>query len=129
MTRSETAAPPSRTPNVTLRSDLAFGFNSSTLSPDAKVAIAQIADQVRGAGLTGRIYVDGYTDDLGSTTYGLVLSQRRADAVSAYLQSHLLGVPVSIVSVGHGESDPVVSNATAAGRKQNRRVTLTLPRS
>ncbi len=112
---------------MTLRSDLAFGFNSSTLSPAAKVAVGQVAHQVRRAGLTGKIYVDGYTDDVGSAAYGLVLSQRRADAVSAYLQSQLLGAPVSIVSVGHGESDPVVSNATAAGQKQNRRVTITLP--
>jgi outer membrane protein OmpA-like peptidoglycan-associated protein len=129
VTRNQSTATPTRTPNVTLRSDLAFGFNSSTLSPAAKVAIAQVADQVRRAGLTGRIFVAGYTDDIGSAAYGLVLSQRRADAVSAYLQSQLLGVPVSIVSVGHGESDPIVSNATAAGQQQNRRVTITLPRS
>ena len=88
-----------------------------------------MARQVRRAGLTGKIYVDGYTDDVGSTAFGLVLSQRRADAVSDYLQSQLLGVPVSIVSVGHGESDPVASNATAGGRQQNRRVTITLPQS
>ena len=129
VTRSESEATPTRAPNVTLRSDLAFGFNSSTLSPAAKVAIGQVAHQVRRAGLTGKIYVDGYTDDVGSAAYGLVLSQRRADAVSAYLQSQLLGAPVSIVSVGHGESDPLVSNATTAGQKQNRRVTITLPES
>jgi outer membrane protein OmpA-like peptidoglycan-associated protein len=112
---------------VTLRSDLAFGINSATLSPAAQVAVAQVAHQVRRAGLTGKIYVDGYTDDVGSAAYGLVLSQRRADAVSAYLQSQLPGAPVSIVSVGHGEADPAVSNATADGRQQNRRVTITLP--
>ena len=70
---------------------------------------------------------DGYTDDLGSAAYGQLLSQRRADAVSTYLQSQLLGAPVSIVSVGHGESNPIASNATTAGQRQNRRVTLTLP--
>jgi outer membrane protein OmpA-like peptidoglycan-associated protein len=127
VTRSESTAPPTRTPNVTLRSDLAFGINSATLSPAAQVAVAQVAHQVRRAGLTGKIYVDGYTDDVGSAAYGLVLSQRRADAVSAYLQSQLPGAPVSIVSVGHGEADPAVSNATADGRQQNRRVTITLP--
>ncbi len=129
VTRGESTVAPTRVPNVTLRSDLAFGFNSSTLSPAAKGAIAQVAHQVRRAGLSGRIYVDGYTDDIGSAAYGRALSQRRADAVSSYLQSQLVGAPVSIVSVGHGESDPVVSNATADGRKQNRRVTITLPRS
>ncbi len=129
MTRTQSAAAPTRAPHVTLKSDLAFDINSAQLSPAAEAAVARLAAQVRRAGLTGKIYVAGYTDDVGSTAYGQVLSQRRADAVSTYLQSRLLGVPVSIESVGHGESDPVASNATAAGRQQNRRVTITLPRS
>lgn len=120
---------PNRKPNVTLKSDLAFGFNSATLSPAARSAIAQVAGQVRRAGLSGQIYVEGYTDSLGSAAYGKVLSQRRADAVAALLQAHLTGQPVTIVSIGHGEADPVASNATAAGRQQNRRVTITLPKS
>jgi outer membrane protein OmpA-like peptidoglycan-associated protein len=127
VTRTQSTSAPARTPTVTLKSDLAFGFNSSTLSPEAKAAVATVAKQVRTAGLTGRIYVDGYTDDIGSAAYGLVLSQRRADAVSTYLQSQLLGAPVSIVSAGHGEANPIASNATAAGQQQNRRVTITLP--
>ena len=127
VTRTQSSSAPSRAPTVTLKSDLAFGFNSSTLSPEAKAAVATVAQQVRTAGLTGKIYVDGYTDDIGSAAYGLVLSQRRADAVSTYLQSQLLGAPVSIVSAGHGEANPIASNATGAGQKQNRRVTITLP--
>ena len=120
---------PSRKPNVTLRSDLAFAFNSSTLSPQAKKAIDQVAQQVRDAKLQGTIYVDGYTDNLGSAAYGLVLSQRRATAVSNYLKTQLVGVPVDIVSTGHGEADPVKDNSTAAGRIANRRVTITLPKA
>jgi OOP family OmpA-OmpF porin len=108
---------------------MAFGFNSSTLSPQAKKAIDQVARQVRSAGLSGKIYVDGYTDDLGTRAYGMLLSQRRADAVSHYLGSRLVGVPVSIVSTGHGETHPVADNSTAQGRQDNRRVTLTLPTS
>jgi outer membrane protein OmpA-like peptidoglycan-associated protein len=128
VTRALPSDTPSRKPNVTLRSDLAFGFNSARLSPEAKTAIDQVARQVVSAGLHGRIFVDGYTDSTGSAAYGVVLSQRRADTVSTYLQSRLLGAPVSIVSTGHGEADPVTDNATAAGRKANRRVTITLPR-
>jgi outer membrane protein OmpA-like peptidoglycan-associated protein len=129
VTHAKPANTPTRKPNVTLKSDLAFGFNSARLSPAAKTAIDQVARQVRQAGLTGKIYVEGYTDNLGSSAYGQLLSQRRADAVSTYLQSQLVGAPVSIVSTGHGEADPVASNATAAGRKANRRVTITLPTS
>jgi outer membrane protein OmpA-like peptidoglycan-associated protein len=127
VTHAKPSDTPTRKPNVTLKSDLAFAFNSSTLSPQAKSAIDHVAHQVRRAGLTGKIYVEGYTDDLGSKAYGLVLSQRRADAVSHYLGSQLVGVPVTIVSTGHGEADPVADNATNAGRKANRRVTITLP--
>ena len=120
---------PSRKPNVTLRSDLAFGFNSATLSGKARTAIDGVASQVRAAGLAGTIYVEGYTDNLGSASYGMQLSQRRADAVSNYLRSQLVGVPdIQIASIGHGEADPIADNSTAAGRQANRRVTITLPK-
>jgi outer membrane protein OmpA-like peptidoglycan-associated protein len=120
---------PSRKPNVTLRSDLAFGFNSATLSGKARQAIDGVARQVRAAGLAGTIYVEGYTDNLGSASYGLELSRRRADAVSNYLRTQLVGVSgISIASIGHGEDDPIADNSTAAGRQANRRVTITLPK-
>jgi len=128
VTHEQPSSAPSRKPNVTLKSDLAFGFNSARLSSKAKAAIDQVAGQVRAAGLTGKIYVEGYTDNLGSEAYGLVLSRRRADAVSNYLGSQLVGVAVTIVSIGHGEADPVADNSTAAGRRANRRVTITLPK-
>jgi outer membrane protein OmpA-like peptidoglycan-associated protein len=119
---------PSRKPNITLKSDLAFSINSAKLSNKAKAAIDKVAAQVRRAHLTGKIYVDGYTDNLGSAKSGMLLSQQRADAVSTYLGSRLVGVPVTIVSIAHGEADPVADNSTAAGRKANRRVTITLPK-
>ena len=129
VTRGQPSNAPTRKPNVTLKSDLAFGFNSATLSPQAKLAIQHVAQQVKAAGLTGSIYVDGYTDNLGSASYGLVLSRRRADAVSHYLGSQLVGVSgISIVSIGHGEANPIADNSTAAGRQANRRVTITLPK-
>ena len=121
---------PSHKPNITLKSDLAFGFNSAQLSDAAKQVIDNVAHQVRTSSLQGKIYVDGYTDNLGSAAYGIVLSQRRADAVSNYLGSQLLGVTgITIVSVGHGEADPIGNNATQAGRQANRRVTITLPKT
>ena len=128
VTHAKPSTSPHRKPNITLRSDLAFGFNSSSLSTEAKSAINDVAKQVRRARLTGTIYVDGYTDNIGSAAYGLVLSQRRADAVSKYLGSRLAGVRVEIKSIAHGEADPVADNSTNAGRKANRRVTITLPK-
>jgi outer membrane protein OmpA-like peptidoglycan-associated protein len=129
VTHAKPSQTPSGKPNVTLASALAFSFNSASLSPQAKTAIDHLAHEVRSNGLTGKIYVDGYTDDLGSASHGLVLSQQRADAVSHYLGSRLVGVPVTIVSTGHGEVHPVADNKTAAGRRANRRVAITLPTS
>jgi outer membrane protein OmpA-like peptidoglycan-associated protein len=128
VTHEQPSNGPTRKPNVTLTSDLAFGFNSAKLSTKAKTRIDKIAGQVRRASLEGKIYVDGYTDNIGSAAYGKVLSQQRADAVSTYLGSQLVGVPVTIVSIAHGEADPIADNSTEAGRAANRRVTITLPK-
>jgi outer membrane protein OmpA-like peptidoglycan-associated protein len=118
----------SRKPNVTLTSDLAFTFNSSVLSGAAKKEIAKVAHRVNRAKLEGTIFVDGYTDNIGSAAYGKVLSQQRADAVASYLRSQLGNANVTVVPAGHGESHPIASNATQAGQAQNRRVTITLPK-
>jgi outer membrane protein OmpA-like peptidoglycan-associated protein len=128
VTQGDPTNAPTRKPNVTLKSGLAFGFNSSTLSSAAKTTINQVAQQVLDADLSGTIFVDGYTDDIGSAAYGLVLSERRAVAVSNYLGSQLVGAPVTIKYLGHGEADPVASNDTREGRIANRRVTITLPK-
>jgi chemotaxis protein MotB len=80
--------------------------------------------------------VNGYTDSTpigpglakqGVTT-NLILSQKRADNVMQYMISQ--GVKSNLVSAhGFGESDPIASNDTAAGKAQNRRVELTVASS
>jgi len=65
----------------------------------------------------------GYADSIGTYKGNWVLSQKRADAVKAYLVSK--GVPQElIVSTAFGSTEPVASNKTAAGRQQNRRVEI-----
>ncbi|MBW3140791.1 OmpA family protein [Ferrimonas balearica] len=65
----------------------------------------------------------GHTDATGSTPYNLELSQRRAEAVARALV--VAGVAGDQLRVdGEGESSPIASNATPAGRAQNRRVEL-----
>ena len=113
---------------MTLESDLAFDKNSAELSNAAKAAIAELADQVRAAKLKGTIQIHGYTDSLGSAAHGLELSRQRAQAVAQYLRQSLGGYDIKIAAFGHGENDPIASNATEAGRQKNRRVTITLPK-
>lgn len=71
------------------------------------------------------ITVHSYSDSSGDADYNQALSQRRALAVAHYLVK--LGVAGKrIAVVGHGDTDPVASNATPKGRAQNRRIVLEL---
>jgi Outer membrane protein and related peptidoglycan-associated (lipo)proteins len=65
----------------------------------------------------------GYTDNTGSYETNMRLSQQRADAVRNYLISQ--GVSSArLQAIGKGWNDPIATNATAAGRAQNRRVEM-----
>ena len=97
-----------------------FEFNLSQLTAPA----TQTLDEVAGALLAQpelNVEIQGHTDSIGSVAYNLNLSQRRADAVKAYLISK--GVKASsLTAKGYGKAKPIVSNDTAEGRAQNRRV-------
>ena len=66
------------------------------------------------------LQIIGHTDSQGSDEYNTKLSQDRANAVKAYLESK--GVTSKITAVGKGEGEPIADNATAEGREKNRRV-------
>jgi outer membrane protein OmpA-like peptidoglycan-associated protein len=67
------------------------------------------------------VLIEGYTDSVGSEDYNQGLSERRADSVKSYLAGQGIG-SIRLSAAGKGESDPVASNDSAAGRQQNRRV-------
>ena len=86
----------------------------------ARVKLDELAAQMQGADIKA-IHVVGYTDGVGTDAYNDKLSERRANAVRDYLVSK--GVSSNLIDTeGRGKRDPVASNATAAGRAQNRRV-------
>jgi outer membrane protein len=97
-----------------------FEFNLSRLTAPS----LQTLDEVAGALLTQpelNVEIQGHTDSIGSVAYNLNLSQRRAEAVKAYLISK--GVRASVLTAkGYGKARPIVSNDSAEGRAQNRRV-------
>jgi outer membrane protein OmpA-like peptidoglycan-associated protein len=69
--------------------------------------------------------IAGHTDSIGSSRTNQRLSQRRADAVKTYLVGR--GVATDrLTAVGYGEEQPVADNKYSAGRKQNRRVELSV---
>lgn len=103
-------------------SDVSFNSGSYHLKVEAQIKLAKIAGiLVTYPGL--KVQVEGYTDNVGSAPYNLKLSQQRADSVMQFLAAQ--GVPsANLTSKGYGESDPVASNNTSAGRAKNRRVQL-----
>ncbi|MCB1670624.1 MAG: OmpA family protein [Gammaproteobacteria bacterium] len=68
------------------------------------------------------VELEGHTDSVGTESYNLDLSQRRADAVRQVLIDRYNIQASRISATGYGESQPVASNETPAGREQNRRV-------
>lgn len=72
-----------------------------------------------------RVAIEGHTDSVGSDSFNLSLSQRRADALRAALTSR--GVDgTRITAQGMGEATPVANNGTAEGRQRNRRVEVVI---
>ena len=97
-----------------------FATDSSKISPEFMNQIKNVSD-VLVAHPDYKVILEGHTDSTGSNAYNQKLSERRAAAVADALKS--FGVDSSrISSVGYGESKPIASNSTKAGRAQNRRV-------
>jgi outer membrane protein OmpA-like peptidoglycan-associated protein len=99
-----------------------FEFNKSDLKPGARRNLGKLATFLRN-NPDRKIMIEGHTDSLGSESYNLVLSKQRADAVQDFLVQ--AGVTADrLESRGLGESYPVASNKSEAGRQQNRRVEI-----
>jgi outer membrane protein OmpA-like peptidoglycan-associated protein len=75
-----------------------------------------------------KVRVFGFTDDLGSSAHGDVLSRQRANAVQAVL-ADILPPTIAFETRGFGERRPVASNTTEASRRENRRVEISFPRA
>lgn len=107
---------------VNLSGDVAFASSSAELSPSAIEVLGKIADIIaKGAKRTIRI--EGHSDSSGQKAKNQTLSQARANAVrDVFIQRGLN--PDAITAVGMGQSKPLVSNATPAGRAKNRRVEI-----
>ncbi|MFF7532235.1 OmpA family protein [Streptomyces bobili] len=111
-----------------LQAEVLFGKDSAKLSADAKARIAGIAEEIKKQNAT-QIRVFGFTDNLGSSAHGDVLSKQRANAVQAALAGDLNNASVTFEVRGYGEQYPIADNASEAGRKKNRRVEVTFPRT
>jgi len=112
--------------NITLNmpDNITFGFDSSSLQSQFYPVLDNVAATLGEYNQT-IVEVAGHTDSKGTDQYNQALSVRRAEAVGNYLMSKGLMRDRFIIT-GAGESRPVASNDTEAGRAQNRRVEITL---
>ncbi|MFE5918509.1 OmpA family protein [Streptomyces sp. NPDC056468] len=111
-----------------LQAEVLFPKDSAKLTGEAKARISDIAEEIKTQNAT-RIRVFGFTDNLGSSAHGDVLSRKRANAVQGVLESELTDSTVTYEVRGYGEQYPISSNATESGRKKNRRVEVSFPRT
>lgn len=109
---------------ITLQDDVLFDVDSTEVKPGGREQLERVAEALQQGSLAERdIIVEGHTDSTGSSTYNEGLSLRRAEAVRAILVDNGVA-PGRISATGFGESRPVASNDTAAGRQENRRVEI-----
>ncbi|QTE00608.1 OmpA family protein [Streptomyces cyanogenus] len=111
-----------------LQAEVLFGKDSARISAEAKSRIATIAEEIRKQHAT-RVRVFGFTDNLGSSAHGDTLSKERANAVQAVLDQDLNSPSVTFDVRGYGEQYPIADNSTEEGRRKNRRVEVTFPRT
>lgn len=106
--------------------NITFSFDSAALSPSFTPTLDKVArtlnDYSQGNNI---IVVSGHTDSRGDDNYNMNLSRDRANSVASYLINRGVA-PNRIQVIPYGESRPIASNNTDAGRQQNRRVELTI---
>ena len=99
-----------------------FDTDKATLTPEDQATLDRAADVLK-SNPKAHLRVEGYTDNAGTDTHNMTLSQQRAIAVATYLKSK--GVADDKLSgQGFGEANPAYTNSTAAGQADNRRVEL-----
>lgn len=101
-----------------------FPLESAELNAAAKTALDEFANRVKALDRQYFVEIQGHTDDTGTERYNEELGQRRAESVRRYL-SRQHNLPLNRMStISYGDTLPVESNRTRAGRAANRRVVL-----
>ncbi|ESQ77606.1 OmpA family protein [Asticcacaulis sp. AC402] len=110
---------------VVARSGIRYRFNAYELTPQGERTMREVYRALQSCPADVKLTITGYTDNVGADEVNRSLSAGRAvDAMNALTAA---GWPdEKVAAIGAGSADPVESNATAAGRKKNRRVVFTL---
>ncbi|MGE0881631.1 MAG: OmpA family protein [Acidimicrobiia bacterium] len=106
-------------------SGIEFATNSADITPESTAILDRAAQYILATPDSISVEVGGHTDNIGSASANLALSQRRADAVRTYLIGKGVN-PARLTAVGFGLTQPIADNSTEAGRQQNRRIQFTV---
>jgi outer membrane protein OmpA-like peptidoglycan-associated protein len=110
--------------NITFDSGFFFDVNKAELKPDTVANLNKLAEIMQKYPDTN-IVVEGHTDSAGKDDYNMKLSEKRAKSVSGYLEQQKVASSRMTVN-WYGESKPIASNDTEEGKKQNRRVEISI---
>jgi outer membrane protein OmpA-like peptidoglycan-associated protein len=131
-TGTYTIAPPP-TPRVAvakerlqLKEVVLFETGKATIDQRSHSLLDEVATALKDHSEVKSVRIEGHTDTTGKAAFNSKLSQARAEAVRQYLVAH--GVAADrLTAKGYGQSQPVATNKTAAGRAANRRVDFIIP--
>lgn len=119
--KAEEPAPAPPPAYIEISSKIEFITNKADIRTESKKVLDEVVAKMKENAQIHLVEIGGHTDDRGFPNQNLDLSQRRADAVREYLISQ--GVESARLEAhGYGQEHPVATNATVAGREQNRRV-------
>jgi OOP family OmpA-OmpF porin len=122
--KMETVSPPMPPPmesKVSITLLIEFDFDKAVVKPQYHSELEKVAKFMKTyPKTTGQL--EGHTDSIGTEEYNMNLSKRRAESVKNYLIDKFGIDPARLSTVAYGESKPIASNDTAAGRQKNRRV-------
>jgi outer membrane protein OmpA-like peptidoglycan-associated protein len=107
---------------LNMPSNITFATDEDQINPAFFPTLNSVSTVLRKYNQT-LVDVYGHTDSTGSDSYNQALSQRRANSVANYLISGGVS-PQRLIATGIGESRPIASNSSDAGRAQNRRVEI-----
>lgn len=109
---------------VKFDSGILFDFDKAELKQNAMTNIQSLSNSMKNNPNTN-IMIIGHTDNKGTDSYNMSLSQRRAMSVKNYAQTQ--GITSSrLTTQGRGEMEAIANNDTEAGRAQNRRVEVVI---
>ena len=114
--------------HIDLAADVLFDFDKADLLPKAEETLQKAADLIKQRNAKGTVRIEGHTDAKGSDAYNQKLSERRADAVKRWFESH--GLHEHFATAGFGAKKPVAPNTKPdgsddpEGRARNRRVEI-----